>query len=207
MKRRVYERLLYICCSQNWEAMGSHFWIKQCIEVNTAELLKPFSLNCLVTLNKFCIFRHLKLSKLLRHLPVYHFSLVFQLLLAVCERNTIIGTSCQGSMLPSITNVINLADSHDRAAFAMATHVKQEPRERENSETKEEVGITDALLPMCYSYIFLLEEWKQSSLFDSNKCACYQHLLMKKPKKLTNLHIDKVFILFYIFLFYVGSGD
>ncbi|XP_030195431.1 transformation/transcription domain-associated protein isoform X5 [Gadus morhua] len=92
MKRRVYERLLYICCSQNWEAMGSHFWIKQCTE----------------------------------------------LLLAVCERNTIIGTSCQGSMLPSITNVINLADSHDRAAFAMATHVKQEPRERENSETKEE---------------------------------------------------------------------
>ncbi|XP_030610393.1 transformation/transcription domain-associated protein isoform X5 [Archocentrus centrarchus] len=92
MKRRVYERLLYICCSQNWEAMGSHFWIKQCIE----------------------------------------------LLLAVCERNTIIGTSCQGSMLPSITNVINLADSHDRAAFAMATHIKQEPRERESTETKEE---------------------------------------------------------------------
>ncbi|RXN04548.1 transformation transcription domain-associated isoform X1 [Labeo rohita] len=61
-----------------------------------------------------------------------------QLLLAVCERNTTIGTSCQGSMLPSITNVINLADSHDRAAFAMATHIKQEPRERENSETKEE---------------------------------------------------------------------
>lgn len=65
---------------------------------------------------------------------------VSQLLLAVCEKGTIIGTSCQGSMLPSITNVINLADSHDRAAFAMATHIKQEPRERENSETKEEVG-------------------------------------------------------------------
>lgn len=47
-------------------------------------------------------------------------------------------------MLPSITNVINLADSHDRAAFAMATHVKQEPRERENSETKEEVRHTRA---------------------------------------------------------------
>lgn len=44
-------------------------------------------------------------------------------------------------MLPSITNVINLADSHDRAAFAMATHIKQEPRERENSETKEEVCV------------------------------------------------------------------
>lgn len=62
-----------------------------------------------------------------------------QLLLAVCEKSTPIGTSCQGAMLPSITNVINLADSHDRAAFAMVTHVKQEPRERENSESKEEV--------------------------------------------------------------------
>ncbi|MGH0116979.1 UNVERIFIED_CONTAM: hypothetical protein FKN15_024924 [Acipenser sinensis] len=92
IKRRVYERLLYVTCSQNWEAMGNHFWIKQCIE----------------------------------------------LLLAVCERGTTIGTNCQGAMLPSITNVINLADSHDRAAFAMVTHVKQEPRERENSETKEE---------------------------------------------------------------------
>lgn len=57
----------------------------------------------------------------------------------MCEKNTTIGTSCQGAMLPSITNVINLADSHDRAAFAMVTHVKQEPRERENSESKEEV--------------------------------------------------------------------
>ena len=31
--RRVFDRLLYITCSQNWEAMGGHFWIKQCIEV------------------------------------------------------------------------------------------------------------------------------------------------------------------------------
>ncbi|XP_016389185.1 transformation/transcription domain-associated protein [Sinocyclocheilus rhinocerous] len=93
MKRRVYERLLYICCSQNWNRGSSEF-------------------DSVVSAS--------------------------QLLLAVCERNTTIGTSCQGSMLPSITNVINLADSHDRAAFAMATHIKQEPRERENSETKEE---------------------------------------------------------------------
>lgn len=71
---------------------------------------------------------------------VFFFSLnPLQLLLAVCEKSTAIGTSCQGAMLPSITNVINLADSHDRAAFAMVTHVKQEPRERENSESKEEV--------------------------------------------------------------------
>lgn len=77
--------------------------------------------------------------------PVSNICLLFpkplQLLLAVCEKSTPIGTSCQGAMLPSITNVINLADSHDRAAFAMVTHVKQEPRERENSESKEEVTL------------------------------------------------------------------
>lgn len=46
IKRRVYERLLYICCSQNWEAMGSHFWIKQCIEVSGRAVVSssdPFS--------------------------------------------------------------------------------------------------------------------------------------------------------------------
>lgn len=31
--RRIFDRLLYITCSQNWEAMGSHFWIKQAAEV------------------------------------------------------------------------------------------------------------------------------------------------------------------------------
>lgn len=41
MKRRVYERLLYVTCSQNWEAMGNHFWIKQCIEVGRAQLAVP----------------------------------------------------------------------------------------------------------------------------------------------------------------------
>ena len=34
IKKRLYDRLLYITCSQNWEAMGGHFWIKQCIEVS-----------------------------------------------------------------------------------------------------------------------------------------------------------------------------
>ncbi|KAK1343257.1 hypothetical protein QTO34_016035 [Cnephaeus nilssonii] len=117
MKRRVYERLLYVTCSQNWEAMGNHFWIKQCIE----------------------------------------------LLLAVCEKSTPIGTSCQGAMLPSITNVINLADSHDRAAFAMVTHVKQEPRERENSESKEETGaLLSAFVQLCHISTTLAEKtWVQ----------------------------------------------
>ncbi|KAL3832377.1 hypothetical protein ACJMK2_024027 [Sinanodonta woodiana] len=31
--KRVFDRLLYITCSQNWESMTSHFWIKQCIEL------------------------------------------------------------------------------------------------------------------------------------------------------------------------------
>ena len=33
MKARLHDRLMYITCSQNWEAMGPHYWIKQCIEL------------------------------------------------------------------------------------------------------------------------------------------------------------------------------
>jgi len=33
IRRRLYDRLLYIVSSQNWESMVGHFWIKQCIEV------------------------------------------------------------------------------------------------------------------------------------------------------------------------------
>ncbi|XP_031330601.1 transformation/transcription domain-associated protein-like [Photinus pyralis] len=33
MRRRLHDRLLYIICSQNWDAIGSHYWIKQCIEL------------------------------------------------------------------------------------------------------------------------------------------------------------------------------
>ena len=33
MRKRLYDRLLYIVCSQNWESMGPHFWIKQCLEL------------------------------------------------------------------------------------------------------------------------------------------------------------------------------
>ncbi|CAB4061236.1 TRRAP [Lepeophtheirus salmonis] len=31
MKRRLYDRLLYVICSQNWDSMGPHYWIKQAI--------------------------------------------------------------------------------------------------------------------------------------------------------------------------------
>lgn len=33
MKRRLADRILYIVVSQNWEYIGSHYWIKQCIEL------------------------------------------------------------------------------------------------------------------------------------------------------------------------------
>ncbi|XP_052826902.1 transformation/transcription domain-associated protein [Octopus bimaculoides] len=33
MRRRIFDRLLYISCSQNWEHMQGHYWIKQCIEL------------------------------------------------------------------------------------------------------------------------------------------------------------------------------
>ncbi|XP_030767739.1 transcription-associated protein 1 [Sitophilus oryzae] len=33
MVRRLHDRLLYIVCSQNWEVIGQHYWIKQAIEL------------------------------------------------------------------------------------------------------------------------------------------------------------------------------
>lgn len=33
MKKRLFERLLYIVCSQNWEAISAHYWIRQCLEL------------------------------------------------------------------------------------------------------------------------------------------------------------------------------
>ena len=31
--KSVYNQLLYVVCSQNWESMHDHFWIKQCVQV------------------------------------------------------------------------------------------------------------------------------------------------------------------------------
>ena len=33
MRRRLHDRLLYVVCSQNWEAISAHYWIKQCLEL------------------------------------------------------------------------------------------------------------------------------------------------------------------------------
>lgn len=33
VRRRIFDRLLYIICSQNWEHIGQQFWIKQCLEL------------------------------------------------------------------------------------------------------------------------------------------------------------------------------
>lgn len=33
VRKRLYDRLMFITCEQNWESMGLNFWIKQCIEI------------------------------------------------------------------------------------------------------------------------------------------------------------------------------
>lgn len=33
MRPRLHDRLLYTICSQNWDHMGPHYWIKQCIQL------------------------------------------------------------------------------------------------------------------------------------------------------------------------------
>ena len=34
MKKRLFDRLLYAMCTQNWEHCGGFFWIKHCLEVH-----------------------------------------------------------------------------------------------------------------------------------------------------------------------------
>ena len=53
-----------------------------------------------------------------------------------------IQTSSAQGVLPAATGVIQLADSHDRAAFAMVTKMKEEPMDVETLENKEEVRLS-----------------------------------------------------------------
>ncbi|XP_049868860.1 transcription-associated protein 1 isoform X2 [Pectinophora gossypiella] len=80
VRRRIFDRLLYIICSQNWEHIGQHFWIKQCLE----------------------------------------------LLLVCCVSNSQIRLSNTKYLLPSITAVINWADSEERKSFVIFSSVKEE---------------------------------------------------------------------------------
>ena len=36
--KKVFDRLLYMMCSQNWENMGTYFWIKQALEVHVQNI-------------------------------------------------------------------------------------------------------------------------------------------------------------------------
>ncbi|KAH9644539.1 hypothetical protein HF086_002340 [Spodoptera exigua] len=80
VRRRIFDRLLYIICSQNWEHIGQHFWIKQCLE----------------------------------------------LLLVTCVPSTQIRLSNPKYLLPSISSVINSADSEERKSFVIFSTVKEE---------------------------------------------------------------------------------
>lgn len=46
IRRRLHDRLLYILCSQNWENIGQHFWIKQCIELLLVTAVDGASVQC-----------------------------------------------------------------------------------------------------------------------------------------------------------------
>ena len=77
------------------------------------------------------------------------FLFIFQLLLAVAVNGLSISSANPSSVLPAATGVVHLADSHDRAAFAMVTKMKEEPMDVESLDNnKDEVGsvcITPAL--------------------------------------------------------------
>lgn len=75
MRRRLHDRFLYVICSQAWDSIGQHYWIKQCIE----------------------------------------------LLILTANTTTSIQNSNENHLLPSISSVINLADSEEKNNFVIYT--------------------------------------------------------------------------------------
>lgn len=49
VKPKLYERLMYIVCAQNWQQIGCHFWIQQCIEFILAIALNELPISTLDT--------------------------------------------------------------------------------------------------------------------------------------------------------------
>jgi len=49
VKPKLYERLMYIVCAQNWQQIGCHFWIQQCIEFILSIALAELPINSVDT--------------------------------------------------------------------------------------------------------------------------------------------------------------
>lgn len=45
VKPKLYDRLMYIVCAQNWQQIGCHFWIQQCIEFILAITMTEFPIS------------------------------------------------------------------------------------------------------------------------------------------------------------------
>ncbi len=60
--------------------------------------------------------------------------------MSVAVNGMTINSSSPMSLLPSACSVVNLADSHDRATFAIVSKMKEEPMDVESVDSnKEEV--------------------------------------------------------------------
>ncbi|XP_055697058.1 transcription-associated protein 1 isoform X2 [Phlebotomus papatasi] len=93
MRRRMHDRLLYIVCSQAWDSIGQHYWIKQCIE----------------------------------------------LLILTVNSSTQIQNANESHLLPSVSSVINLADSDEKKNFVIFTSFQNDPQEQfDTIEDKED---------------------------------------------------------------------
>lgn len=66
--------------------------------------------------------------------------MIFQLLFSVCDRNTPIHGRGTPYLLPTVTQVINLAEDQERETFFMLTRVKSEPVDVD-MESRNEVYI------------------------------------------------------------------
>ena len=147
MKRRLFDRLLYITCSQNWEAMSGHFWIKQCLEV--CKCTTQHKKSQFISGQSYCITCYHGIPQRNLHFKTQEKNILFQLLLAVAVAGMTIQSSNGANLMPSASSVVNMADSHDRQAFVMVSKMKDEPMDVESIETNKEEVCVVILVILC----------------------------------------------------------
>ena len=136
--------------------MGSHFWIKQCIEVRNDTCWLAAEIFCAILVGAICRNSHLRANFVLS-----------QLLLAVsaCERP--VTPSSTFSMLPSVTSFLRAADNQlskeilkhaQEKAASVSEENKEEKMETDSSaaETKKEKDASLCLFEIDDSEVYYL---------------------------------------------------
>lgn len=132
MRRRLHDRFLYVICSQAWDSIGQHYWIKQCIE----------------------------------------------LLILTANTTTPIQNSNENHLLPSISSVINLADSEEKNNFVIYTSKLQ----NESTDSLDSIEDKEDAFDMDMSVDSNISRREESERPVSNRPATLTKLIARQAE-------------------------